>query len=115
MAVDGTNNGPYLTDRPLLISVTGLVGSKNPSIVTNGANWGGLSTPCNANGVGASILAYVDGVQVADISLTKTGQPDYQTWVTTENTATFLVPAGQTFNIESNNSCSQFQGVIWAL
>ncbi len=115
MWVDGTANGPWLADKPLLISVTGLVGSKNQGWGTVGANWGGLDTNCTGNGVGASILAYVNGVQAVDISLSKTGQPDYQTWVVTENTATFLVPAGQPFNIQSNNTCSQFRGVIWAL
>ena len=115
MWVDGTANGPWLADKPLVISVTGLVGSKNQGWGTVGANWGGLDTNCTGNGVGASILAYVNGVQAVDISLSKTGQPDYQTWVVTENTATFLVPAGQPFNIQSNNTCSQFRGVIWAL
>ena len=115
MWVDGAADGPWLSDKPLLISVTGLVGSQNLGWGTVGANWGGLNTPCTGNGVGASILAYVNGVQAVDISLSKTGQPDYETWVTTENTATFLVPAGQPFSIQSNNTCSQFRGVIWAL
>ena len=102
-----------LPSKPLLISVTGLVGSENGG--EQGANWGGLSTTCTGNGVGASILAYVNSTQVADISITKTGQPDYQTWVVSENTATFVVPAGQSFSIQANNTCGQFRGVIWAL
>ena len=113
MTVDGQGSGPGLPDKPLLISVTGLVGSENGG--SHGANWGGLNTPCTNNGVGASILAYVNGAQVADISLTKTGQPDYITWVTTENTATFMVPAGQSFSIQANSSCAQFRGVVWEL
>ncbi len=113
MTVDGQGSGPTLPYKALLISVTGLVGSQNGG--GQGANWGGLSTPCGGNGVGASILAYVGPTQVADISLTKTGQPDYQTWVVTENTATFVVPAGQSFSIRANSNCAQFRGVVWAL
>ena len=113
MTVDGSANGPTLQDKPLLISITGLVGSENGG--PHGANWGGLNTTCTNNGVGASILAYVNGVQVADISLTKTGQPDYITWVATENNATFVVPAGQSFSIQANSTCAQFKGVVWAL
>ncbi len=113
MTVDGQGSGPTLPYKALLISVTGLVGSQNGG--GQGANWGGLSTPCGGNGVGASILAYVGPTQVADISLTKTGQPDYQTWVVTENTATFVVPAGQSFSIQANSNCAQFRGVVWAL
>ena len=113
MNVDGSGSGLLLPSKPLLISVTGLVGSENGG--EQGANWGGLSTTCTGNGVGASILAYVNSTQVADISITKTGQPDYQTWVVSENTATFVVPAGQSFSIQANNTCGQFRGVIWAL
>ena len=113
MTVDGSGSGLLLPNKPLLISVTGLVGSENGG--EQGANWGGLTTTCTGNGVGASILAYVGPAQVADISITKTGQPDYQTWVVTENTATFVVPAGQSFSIQANNNCGQFRGVVWAL
>ena len=113
MTVDGQGSGPGLPNAPLLISITGLVGSQNGG--GQGANWGGLTTPCGGNGVGASILAYVNGVQVADISLTKTGQPDYQTWVTTENNASFVVPAGSSFSIQANSTCAQFRGVVWSL
>jgi hypothetical protein len=113
MNVDGAGSGLFLPSKPLLISVTGLVGSENGG--EQGANWGGLTTTCTGNGVGASILAYVNTTQVADISITKTGQPDYQTWVVSENTATFVVPAGQSFSIQANNTCGQFRGVIWAL
>ena len=115
MTVDGYGSGPALPNAPLLISITGLVGSQNGG--GQGANWGGLTTPCGGNGgaVGASILAYVNGVQVADISLTKTGSPDYQTWVTAVNNASFVVPAGSSFSIQANSTCAQFRGVIWSL
>jgi len=114
MTVDGQGGGPGLPDRPLLISVTGLVGSSHNDN-SLGANWGNLNAPCTSNGVGASILAYSGGALVADISITKTGQPDYVTWVATENTATFVVPAGQSFSIQANSSCAQFEGQIWAM
>lgn len=115
ITVDGYGSGPALPNAPLLVSITGLVGSQNGG--GQGANWGGLTTPCGGNGgaVGASILAYVNGVQVADISLTKTGQPDYQAWVTTVNNASFVVPAGSSFSIQANSTCAQFRGVIWSL
>lgn len=95
------------------VHMVGLVGSQNGG--GQRANWGGLNTPCTGNGVGASILAYVDGTQVADISLTRTGQPDDQTWVVSENTATFVVSAGESFSIQANTNCAQFRGVVWAL
>ncbi|MHB1539706.1 MAG: hypothetical protein ACYCV6_01530 [Steroidobacteraceae bacterium] len=115
MFVDGQRSSLKLPPQALLISVTGLVGSTpGGNGNTQGANWGGLTTPCANNGVGASILAHVGSTQVADISLTKTGQPDYITWVTTENTATFVVPAGQSFSIQANSTCAQFKGVVWA-
>jgi hypothetical protein len=103
--------GPTLPNTRLLVIVTALVGSQNGG--SQGANWDGLNTPCTGNGVGASLLITVDGQNVADLSLTKTGQPDYQTWVATENTTSFMVPAGGDFNIQANNSCVQFKGTLW--
>lgn len=102
---------PGLPGKRLLVIVTGLVGSQNGG--GQGANWDGLNTPCTGNGVGASLLIYVDGQVVNDLSLTKTGQPDYQTWVTTVNSATFMVPAGGNFSIQANSNCVQFKGTIW--
>ena len=117
MTIDGQNNGPILSNQAYLISITGLVGSYNSALSnpTEGANWNGLTTSCTTNGVGASILAYVNGNAVADISITKTGQPDYSTWVVTENSATFVVPAGDSFSIDANNTCGEFEGSIWTI
>ena len=118
MTVDGQPGGPTLSNQAYLISITGLVGSVNAALGGNesqGADWNGLGTTCTNNGVGASILAYVNGNVVADISITKTGQPDYKTWVVSENSATFVVPAGSSFSIQANNTCGEFEGSIWTI
>lgn len=112
LSVGGAGNGMYLPGARLLVIVTGIVGG---STNAEGANWGGLNEPCNNQQVGSSILSYVNGIIVGDIALSKTPSANYSTNVTTENTTSFMVPAGSSFSIQLNSGCGEFKGTIWEM
>ena len=110
---------------PEILSITAIMGYQNggggynSGAKTYGANWGNLSQfkGCpSVNGVGAgSVIATVNGTQVADIALSQEPNSDFYQTVISENAATFVVPPGGSVSIQANEVCVGFQGSIWTL